>query len=102
MYLYLNPLPHGVLTTFFPTAGGLIGPPKNDDISKEKTILMTSLRTHKASAVSRPGLHYTYSPLPVIGHCVHCLEPDHILAYNFLRFWILYLFQFSYCINNAS
>ncbi len=71
-----------------------MGPPKNDDISREKTILMTSLRTHRASAVSRPGLHYIYSPLALIGHCVLCLEPYHILADNFLIFGILYLFQF--------
>ena len=35
----VNPLPHGVLATFSPTAGGLMGPPKKDDISREKTIL---------------------------------------------------------------
>jgi hypothetical protein len=59
MALILNPLPHGVLATFFPTAGGLMGPPKKDDISREETILMTSLRTHRAFAVSSPRLHYT-------------------------------------------
>ncbi len=59
-----NPLPHGVLATFSPTAGGPMGPPKKDDISREKTILMTSLRAHRASAVSSPGLHYTYPPPP--------------------------------------
>jgi hypothetical protein len=50
-----------------------MSPPKKDDISREKTILMTSLRIFRASAVSSPGLHYT------------CLEPDHNLADNFLR-----------------
>ena len=40
-----------------------MGPPIKDDISREKTILMTSLRTHRASAVSSPGLCYTYLPL---------------------------------------
>ena len=59
-----NPLPHGVLATFFPTAGGPMGPPIKDDISREKMILMTSLRTHRASAVSSPGLFYTYLSLP--------------------------------------
>jgi hypothetical protein len=32
-----------------------MGSPKNDDISREKTIPLTSLQTHRASAVSRPG-----------------------------------------------
>ncbi len=39
-----NPLPHGVLASFHLTAGGLPRPPKEGDISTEKTILMTSLR----------------------------------------------------------
>jgi hypothetical protein len=64
----INPLPHGVLATFSSTAGGLMGPPKKDDISREKTILMTSLRTHRASAVSSPGLNYTYPPPPPQRH----------------------------------
>jgi hypothetical protein len=59
-----NPLPHGVLATFFPTAGGPMGPPIKDDISRENMILMTSLRTHRASAVSSPGIAYTHLPLP--------------------------------------
>jgi hypothetical protein len=37
----INPLPHGVLASFCLTAGGLLRPPEEDDISKEKTILMT-------------------------------------------------------------
>ncbi len=37
----LNPLPHGVLASFYLTAGGLLRPPKEDDISSEKRILMT-------------------------------------------------------------
>jgi hypothetical protein len=65
---WINPLPHGVLATFSPTAGGLMGPPKKDDISREKTILMTSLRTYRASAVISPGLHYTYSPPSPLRH----------------------------------
>ena len=85
----INPLPHGVLATFFPTAGGLMSPPKKDDISRDKTILMTSLRIYRASAVSSRGLHYTYRPPPppppLRGYCVHCLEPDHSLADKFLR-----------------
>jgi hypothetical protein len=59
-----SPLPHGVLATFFPTAGGPMGPPTKDDISRAKTILMTSLRTHRAYALSSPGLRYTNLPLP--------------------------------------
>ena len=70
-----NPLPHGVLATFSLTAGGPIGPPKKDDISREKTILMTSVRILLASAVRREGLPYTYHPPshPALwkGHCVH-------------------------------
>jgi hypothetical protein len=54
---FFNPLPHGVLATFYPTAGGPMGPPKKDDISREKTILMTSLRIYRASAVSSLRLH---------------------------------------------
>ncbi len=60
----INPLPHGVPATFFLTAVGPIDPPKKDDISREKTILMPSLRTHRSSAVSRDGLYYSYPPLP--------------------------------------
>jgi hypothetical protein len=40
----INPLPHGVSASFHLTAGGLPRPPKEGDISTEKTILMTSLR----------------------------------------------------------
>jgi hypothetical protein len=64
----VNPLPHGVLATFSLTAGGPIGPPRKDDISIEKTILMTPLRTHWASAVSREGLYYTFPPPPTQRH----------------------------------
>jgi hypothetical protein len=41
-----------------------MGPPKKDDISREKTILMTSLQTHRALAVSSPrtSLHLSTSP----------------------------------------
>ena len=58
----LNPLPHGVLATFSLTAGGPIGPPKKDDISREKAIMMTSLRTYRTSAVRREGLHCKHPP----------------------------------------
>jgi hypothetical protein len=37
----VNPFPHGVLASFCLTAGGLLRPPEEDDISREKTILMT-------------------------------------------------------------
>ncbi len=33
-----------------------IGPPKEDGISKEKTILMTSIWTNRTSAVRKEGL----------------------------------------------
>ncbi len=36
-----NPLPHGVLASFCLTAEDLLRPPEEDDISREKTILMT-------------------------------------------------------------
>ncbi len=49
----LNPLPHEVLATFCLTAEGLIGPLTEDNISWEKTILMTSRQTYKTSAVRR-------------------------------------------------
>ncbi len=65
-----------------------MGPPKNDDISREKTILMTSLRIYRASAVSSLRLHYTYAPLPpptIEGSLCTLIEPDHSFADNFLR-----------------
>ena len=65
-----------------------MGPPKKEDISREKTILMTSLRIYRASAVSSLRLHYTYAPLrppPTIERSLCTLiEPDHSLADNFL------------------
>jgi hypothetical protein len=41
-----------------------MGPPKKEDTSREKTILMTSLQTHRGSAVSSPrtSLHLSTSP----------------------------------------
>jgi hypothetical protein len=41
-----------------------MSPPIKDDISRETAILMTSVRTHRTSAVSSPGLYYNYPPLP--------------------------------------
>jgi hypothetical protein len=46
-----NPLPSGTLATFFLTAVGPIQHTKEGDISREKTILMTSLRLERAAAV---------------------------------------------------
>jgi hypothetical protein len=37
----LNPLPHRVLASFYLNAGGLLRPPEEGDISREKTIVMT-------------------------------------------------------------
>ncbi len=37
----INPLPSGTLATFFLTAVGLIQHTNEDDIGREKTILMT-------------------------------------------------------------
>jgi len=48
---FLNPLPSGTLATFFLTAVGPIQQTKEGDISREKTILMTSLRIERAAAV---------------------------------------------------
>ncbi len=79
---FLNPLPHGVLATFFLTAGGFMSPPIKDDISRKTTILMTSLRTHRTSAVSSPGLYYNYPPSPLVplrGHCIHIHTYIHIM-----------------------
>jgi len=79
-----------------------MGPPKKDDISREKTILMTSLRTHRTSAVRRDELYYTYPPLPpstiersvcTISFCIH-----HILADFFLRGNRLYKETVLFCI----
>ncbi len=38
---FFNPLPHRVIASFCLTAGGLLRPPEEDDISREKMILMT-------------------------------------------------------------
>jgi hypothetical protein len=32
----INPLPHGVIATFSPTAGGLMGPPKKESTLAER------------------------------------------------------------------
>jgi hypothetical protein len=44
---FFNPLPHGVLASFYLTAGGLPRPTEEGDISREKTILMTSVQVLK-------------------------------------------------------
>jgi hypothetical protein len=46
-----NPLPGGILATFFLTAVGPIQHTKEGDIGREKKILMTSLRLERAAAV---------------------------------------------------
>jgi hypothetical protein len=61
----VNPLPNGVLATFSVMAVGPIGPPKLDDISKEKTILMTSLRINRTSGVRKEELSTCPHPLPL-------------------------------------
>ncbi len=50
--LVFNPLPSGTLAAFFLTAVGPIQHTKEGDISREKTILMTSLRLERAAADS--------------------------------------------------
>ena len=50
-YIFINPLPSGTLATFFLTAVGPIQHTEEGDISREKTILMTSLRLERAAAV---------------------------------------------------
>jgi hypothetical protein len=40
-HLLLNPLPHGLLASYCLTAGGLLRPSEEDNISREKTIVMT-------------------------------------------------------------
>jgi hypothetical protein len=48
---FFNPLPSGTLAAFFLKAVGPIQHTKEGDISREKTILMTSLRLARAAAV---------------------------------------------------
>jgi hypothetical protein len=47
----VNPLPSGTLATFFLMAVRPIQHTKEGDISREKTILMMSLRLERAAAV---------------------------------------------------
>ncbi len=82
--VWINPLPHGVLATFFLTAGGPIDPPKKNDICREKTVLMTSLRTHRSSAVRREGLYYSYPPPPT-------QHPEEVLVYNIVKCEIFFI-----------
>ncbi len=79
-----------------------MGPPKNDDISREKTILMTSLRTDRASAVNRPGLHDTFSPLPIERSLCTLPGTRSHLSRQLFEIWDSLPFPVSYCINNAS
>ena len=51
LFLAISPLPSGTLAAFFLTAVGPIQHTKEGDISREKTILMTSLRLERAAAV---------------------------------------------------
>ncbi len=77
-----------------------MGPPKKDDIRREKTILMTSLRTHRASAVSSPGFHYTHPPPPpcAIERSVCTAQaPHHSLADNFFRGKRVYIETMLFC-----
>jgi hypothetical protein len=50
-FYFYNPLPSGTLAAFFLTAVGQLQHIKEGDISREKTILMTSLRLERAAAV---------------------------------------------------
>ena len=77
-----------------------MGPPKKDDISREKTILMTSLRTHMASAVSSPGFHYTHPPPPpcaIERSLCTAQAPHHSLADNFFQREIVYIETMLFC-----
>jgi hypothetical protein len=65
-----NPLPSGTLATFFLTAVGPIQHTKEGDISREKTILMTSLRLERAAAVRWRPLLITPLPPKCKGQCV--------------------------------
>ncbi len=74
--LWLNPLPHGVPATISLTAGGLLRPPEEGDISREKTLLMT------AGLIRPPPVRREQFQPPVplslsiewTGHWVHLLE----------------------------
>jgi hypothetical protein len=69
-YSQFNPLPCGTLATFFLAAVGLIQHTNEDDIGREKTILMTSLWLERAAAVSRRQLLITPLPPKYRGQCV--------------------------------
>jgi hypothetical protein len=70
LILDLIPLLCGTLATFFLTAVGLIQHTKEGDISREKTILMTSLRLERAAAVRGRQLLITPLPPRCQGQCV--------------------------------
>ncbi len=69
--MLINPLPSGTLAIFFLTAVGPIKHTKEGDISREKTILMTSLRLEMAAAAVRwRPLLITPLPPKCKGQCV--------------------------------
>ncbi len=53
-----------------------MSPPIKDDISREMTILMTSLWTRRTSAFTTTILPFPLAPLR--GHCIHYLAPLNI------------------------
>ncbi len=71
-----NPLPSGTLATFFLTAVGLIHHTNEDDIGREKTILMMKLRLERAAAVRRRQVSITPHPPTCRGQC----EQSHVMT----------------------
>jgi hypothetical protein len=72
----LNPLPCGTLVTFFLTAVGPIQHTNEDDIGRENTILMTSLRLERAVAVKRRQVSIT----PLRPTCRGQCEQSHVMT----------------------
>ncbi len=68
--VFFNPLPSGTLAAFFLTAVGPIQHTKEGDISREKMILMTSLRLERAAAVRWRQLLITSLTPKCKGQCV--------------------------------
>ncbi len=68
----LNPLPCGTLATFFLTAVGPMQHTKEDDIGREKTILMTSLRLERAPPREDSNFQSAHFP-PHVGVSVNIL-----------------------------
>jgi hypothetical protein len=71
-----NPLPCGTLATFFLMAVGPIQHANEDDIGREKTILMTSLRLQRAAAVRR----WQVSIIPLPPTCRDQCEQPHVMT----------------------